>query len=96
MHLPESESLITSVITLWALKHSRKPKDADFPYGRGKLETIASFALGGILVATAGGIGTDQAQSCSRRLLTCTSVALGVGNHCTRACNSHERTHSLT
>lgn len=54
--------LITSVITLWALKHSRKPKDADFPYGRGKLETIASFALGGILVATAGGIGTDRSS----------------------------------
>ena len=70
------------VITLWALKHSRKPKDADFPYGRGKLETIASFALGGILVATAVGIGPfELCRSLPHTRYS--SLALGVGDHFT-------------
>jgi hypothetical protein len=41
-----SNLLVCVVVTLWAIKVARKPKDKEFPYGRGKFETLGTFILG--------------------------------------------------
>jgi cation diffusion facilitator family transporter len=48
--------LVADFMVLVANFHSRHPADADHPYGHHRIETVASFALGLLLVATGGGI----------------------------------------
>lgn len=48
--------LISDFLVLIASHHSKVPADEGHPYGHGRVETAASFALGAILVATGIGI----------------------------------------
>lgn len=48
--------LVADFMVLVANYHSRHPADANHPYGHHRVETVASFALGLLLVATGGGI----------------------------------------
>lgn len=48
--------LVCDFLVLVANHHSKDPADEGHPYGHGRVETAASFALGAILVATGGAI----------------------------------------
>jgi cation diffusion facilitator family transporter len=48
--------LVADFMVLVANYHSRHPADAGHPYGHHRIETVASFALGLLLVVTGGGI----------------------------------------
>ena len=48
--------LVCDFLVLIASFHSRHPADEGHPYGHGRVETAASFALGAILALTGGGI----------------------------------------
>ena len=48
--------LVADFMVLAANKHSGNPADDDHPYGHERIETLASLALGLVLIATAGGI----------------------------------------
>lgn len=48
--------LIADFMVLVANYHSRHPADAGHPYGHHRIETVASFGLGLLLIATGGGI----------------------------------------
>ncbi len=58
--------LAASAFTLVALRTSRKPADAEHPYGHGRAENLAAFAEGLILLMTAAGIAFEAV----RRLVT--------------------------
>jgi cation diffusion facilitator family transporter len=55
--------LLTDFITLIGIRFAKKPRDSEHPYGHGKIETMAAFGVGLILVATAIGIGYNAAVS---------------------------------
>lgn len=48
--------LVADFMVLVANFHSRHPADAGHPYGHQRIETVASFGLGVLLIATGGGI----------------------------------------
>ncbi len=48
--------LVCDFLVLVASHHSKDPADEGHPYGHGRVETAASFALGAILVVTGGTI----------------------------------------
>jgi cation diffusion facilitator family transporter len=48
--------LVADFMVLAANKHSANPADDDHPYGHERIETLASLALGLVLIATASGI----------------------------------------
>ena len=48
--------LVCDFLVLIASYHSKNPADEGHPYGHGRVETAASFALGAILVVTGGAI----------------------------------------
>jgi cation diffusion facilitator family transporter len=49
--------LIADLITLGALRLSRKPPNEQFPWGYGKIETLGTLGVGGLLLAGSVGIG---------------------------------------
>ncbi len=51
--------LATDFVVLYAAKHAKQDADEDHPYGHGRIETIATVALGGLLVLAAIGIAWD-------------------------------------
>ncbi len=51
--------LATDFVVLYAAKHARQGADEDHPYGHGRIETIATVALGGLLILAAVGIAWD-------------------------------------
>jgi len=51
--------LATDFVVLYAAKHAREDADEDHPYGHGRIETIATVALGGLLILAAAGIAWD-------------------------------------
>ena len=51
--------LATDFIVLYAAKHSHKEADEDHPYGHGRIETLATVALGIALIIVAAGIAYD-------------------------------------
>lgn len=51
--------LLTDGLVLFAMKHGGREADEDHPYGHGRIETLATVALGMILIAVAGGIAWD-------------------------------------
>ncbi|KAK8807214.1 hypothetical protein WA158_003973 [Blastocystis sp. Blastoise] len=48
--------LLSDFVTLGAVSFSRKKCNDKYPFGYGKIESLASFLVGAILVGTAGGI----------------------------------------
>jgi len=51
--------LATDFLVLYAAKHSHRAADEDHPYGHGRIETLATVALGILLISVALGIGYD-------------------------------------
>jgi len=51
--------LVTDFAVLYAAKHSHREADEDHPYGHGRIETVATVALGIALIAVATGISYD-------------------------------------
>lgn len=58
--------LATDFLVLFAAKHAHREADEDHPYGHGRIETLATVALGVALLAVAVGISIDA----FRRMLT--------------------------
>lgn len=52
--------LATDFIVIYAAKHSHKAADEDHPYGHGRIETLATVALGTMLIIIAIGIAYDS------------------------------------
>ena len=51
--------LATDFMVLYAAKHASKDADEEHPYGHGRIETVATVALGVALVAVAFGLAWD-------------------------------------
>jgi len=51
--------LFTDFIVIYAAKHSHREADAEHPYGHGRIETLATVALGLALLVVAVGIAWD-------------------------------------
>jgi len=54
--------LVTDVAVLFAVKHSAKAPSEAYPYGRARIETAMTLALGGVLVLVGAGIAIQAAQ----------------------------------
>ncbi len=52
----------TDLLVLYAAKHSHRAADAEHPYGHGRIETVATVALGMALTAVAMGITFDAVR----------------------------------
>ena len=50
----------TDFMVLWAARHAHRKPDRDHPYGHGRIETVATVALGMALVAVAAGIAWES------------------------------------
>ncbi len=55
--------LSTDFIVLYASGRAARAADADHPYGHGRIETLASLLLGGILATVGAGIGVRGVES---------------------------------
>ncbi len=55
--------LSTDFIVLYASRRAAKAADEDHPYGHGRIETLASMLLGGILITVGVGIGLRGVDS---------------------------------
>ena len=51
--------LATDFLVIFAAKHSHREADAEHPYGHGRIETVATVALGVALLAVAVGISYE-------------------------------------
>ncbi|NIR29734.1 MAG: cation transporter [Gammaproteobacteria bacterium] len=51
--------LATDMVVLVAAKHANREADADHPYGHGRIETLATIALGAALILASIGIAWD-------------------------------------
>ena len=67
--------LASDILVVWASKHGSREADEDHPYGHGRIETVATVALGSLLIAVAGGILWDAGQ---RMLAPATLLHPGV------------------
>jgi len=54
--------LATDVLVIWAAKEASREPDADHPYGHQRIETVATVALGLLLITVAVAIGWDAAN----------------------------------
>ena len=54
--------LATDFLVLFAAKHSHRAADAEHPYGHGRIETVATVALGAALIVVALGISYDAVR----------------------------------
>ncbi|KAJ9456718.1 Metal tolerance protein C1 [Diplonema papillatum] len=50
--------LVGDAVTLAAIKYSRDPPDARFPFGKGKFESLGTLAVAGLLIGTACTVGS--------------------------------------
>lgn len=48
--------VLSDIVTLWAIRMARIPKDDNHPYGHGKFETLGSLFVAVMLIITGGGI----------------------------------------
>ena len=48
--------LFSDLITYWSIHYSQQPKDENHPYGHGRFETVGSFIIALMLVATGVGV----------------------------------------
>jgi cation diffusion facilitator family transporter len=72
--------LVCDFLVLVASHHSKSPADEGHPYGHGRVETAASFALGAILAITGGAIMAAAAMKLEnvQHLTPVTPLALWV------------------
>ncbi|MCI0504483.1 MAG: cation diffusion facilitator family transporter [Gammaproteobacteria bacterium] len=54
--------LISDGMVLIAARHSHRKADENHPYGHGRIETVATVALGLLLIVVAGGIAVDAVR----------------------------------
>jgi cation diffusion facilitator family transporter len=55
--------LVTDLVVFFGLRYSSQPRDANHPYGHGKIETLASVLVGVLLVITGVLIGYDAVRA---------------------------------
>ena len=55
--------LISDALTLLALRLSSLPADVDHPYGHGRFESVASLAIGALLVGAGASFGASAVQA---------------------------------
>ncbi len=72
--------LATDILVLYAAKHSHKDADEEHPYGHGRIEALATVALGITLILVALGIGWEAVQRMNQPglLLKPGAVALAI------------------
>ena len=54
--------VVASAFALLAVRTARRPADAEHLYGHGRVENLAAYSEGILLVLTAGGIGVEAAR----------------------------------
>lgn len=54
--------LLTDFMVIWAAKHAHAEADDEHPYGHGRIETVATVALGLALITVAIGIAYDAVE----------------------------------
>jgi cation diffusion facilitator family transporter len=54
--------LVTDVLVIWAAREASRAPDADHPYGHERIETVATVALGMLLVTVAAAIALDAVE----------------------------------
>jgi cation diffusion facilitator family transporter len=55
--------LVTDVVVFFGLRYSSKPRDANHPYGHGKIETLATTLVGILLIMTGGLLGWNALRA---------------------------------
>lgn len=55
--------LISDAVTLFALRVSSLPADVDHPYGHGRFESVASLAIGALLVTAGASFGASAVNA---------------------------------
>jgi cation diffusion facilitator family transporter len=55
--------LISDIVTLVAVRVARRPIDGNHPYGHGRIESVASMLIGGLLLLAAAGIAVGAINS---------------------------------
>ncbi len=55
--------VVASTVVLFGMVIAGRPPDANHPYGHGRIETLAGFVVGMILVAGGAGIGWNSLQA---------------------------------
>lgn len=60
--IQSSLDLVSTTITLFAVRFSARPPDADHPFGHGKFENVSALLASGVLLTTAGWIVVEAVQ----------------------------------
>ncbi|HCZ47692.1 MAG TPA: cation-efflux pump [Gammaproteobacteria bacterium] len=60
--IDSTADLFSDMAVLYGARQSARAPDAKHPYGHGRIETLVSVFLGGVLLATAAGISLHAAQ----------------------------------
>lgn len=68
--------LISDVVVLWASHHASLQADHEHPYGHGRMETMGTLAVGGLLILVSVGIIVGVATSWSNHTTTLSAFAL--------------------
>ncbi|KAI9206210.1 cation efflux family-domain-containing protein [Polychytrium aggregatum] len=55
--LHSASDLVADFVTLYSFRRARTKPDSNFPYGYGKLESVGSLVVAGILIAAGVGVG---------------------------------------
>jgi cation diffusion facilitator family transporter len=55
--------LATDMVVFFGLRYSSKPRDQEHPYGHGKIETLATTLVGGLLILTGFLLGFGAVRS---------------------------------
>eukprot|EP00271_Cylindrocystis_brebissonii_P000748 TRINITY_DN1096_c0_g2_i5.p1 TRINITY_DN1096_c0_g2~~TRINITY_DN1096_c0_g2_i5.p1 ORF type:complete len:478 (-),score=59.37 TRINITY_DN1096_c0_g2_i5:66-1499(-) len=69
--------IVLSGVSLWSVRAARAPSTPAFPYGYGKLETLAALGVGALLAGTGGGIAWHAVEVLQGLLTTDSSLSLG-------------------
>jgi cation diffusion facilitator family transporter len=65
--------LMSDGVTLWAVRMSRLPPDADHPYGHGRFEALGALIVSGMLLMAGYGIGNHSWETLGRALAAMSS-----------------------
>lgn len=60
--IESTADVLSSILVMFANSYSYKPADEDHPYGHGRMEAIATFVVGGFLLASAIIIAVQSIQ----------------------------------
>ena len=74
--------LLGDGVTYWAIKEAQAAPSAMHPWGKGKMETLGTLGLAGVLVGTGGGLAYNGLQTLAEAT-TATATATATGDPAT-------------